>query len=294
MTPPMHDLPEPWLARVRDLSELAGRGDPGYRAGFEALATRAFLADLTIPRVATLCEADSHRAPVRQRYDESSWLVYSDDHIALVLAIVTEPDGTYVDTPPTDISMAVLGPGCLRVDRYQTTFPLDEAEVFRADRLLEPRGTVDLVEGMALHISAQRDLVRFAACDRPLAVLRMGIHSRSARLCWHYDTTTGEPLSYSHTRAESSQTEFLLKLIAEQQRRDRIDFVVDALSHPVHAVRWSAVKALWALDPAQAATATRRCLDDAHPHVRNAAAATLKMLAAQPPTASGASSCLST
>jgi hypothetical protein len=287
-----NDIPAHWLAAVEELSQLAGRSDPAYRTAFEALATSQFLTDLTTPRLLALCDPNSHLERVSRRYDGTSWLLYGDEHITLILAIVSEPDGTYVDTPPTDISMAVVGPGCLRVERYRTTFPLEESEVCRADHLLETLGTTELTAGIALHLSAQRDPIRFVHCDRPLPVLRMGVQSRSAPLCWHYDTTTGQPIGYSHTNQEASQTEFLLSLIAEQKRRDRIDFVSNALAHPAHAVRWSAVKALWALDSERAAAATRRCLDDSHPHVRNAAAATLRLLAAQTAQPSGAPSCL--
>jgi hypothetical protein len=274
MPGPAHDIPPRWLPVVEELVRLVDRGDPRAREVFDTLAAPDFYRETAFTELDKLLSDPSYSI-ANERSTKEKWILYTDEVLTLAVSIISQADDQVISTTCADTSFAVVGPGTIVVEHYRTTIDSDERDLLGRDHGIELQETRQLVAGTSIHLVEGIDLARFASCSQPTPVLSLNAHRSSVRLCWDYDVRTGKAISCCYADPAASQMEFLLGVIAHQDRLDQIEFVREALTHRVHAVRWAAVKALWKLDVDSAVAATRACLEDAHPHVRRAAERTL-------------------
>jgi hypothetical protein len=273
------EIPTKWVPIIEELSRLVADADPRTHRTFEALGAPLYR-DLVHAELEAL-RADPSHGNKNRRVAGNLWALFADAEITLSLSVVREPDGALVSSLPYDLFVSVVGPGRVTVEHLRTTVNADERDILGRRHELELQATHTLSEGTALHLHGGVDVLRFAECRRPTAILSLNAHRSRARLAWDYDVRTRQPIACSLVEGTASQVVFLLGVIEAQGRTDHLAFVRRALAHNAHAVRWAAVRALWKLDIAAALAATRASLDDEHPHVRRAAQRTLELFDSQ-------------
>ena len=95
---------------------------------------------------------------------------------------------------------------------------------------------------------------------------------------WSFDRDSLCPWTISAADVQTSELRVILRIFRELRHAASEQVVQELVSHPVHDVRWEAIKTLATLNPAAGATALRSALADRHPHIRNAAARSLASL----------------
>ncbi|MEQ1565949.1 MAG: hypothetical protein ABMA64_09955 [Myxococcota bacterium] len=179
---------------------------------------------------------------------------------------------------PNDVMMGFVGHGTAEVELFRSAFPRDQ-DVFRTDHHLERLGCREVRDGSILELRAGDDVARFTRTDERLAVLELAILA-PRRLVWNYDPDTLQARHAASASVEATRTEFAIELF---ERFAYIEAVPNLLalgrSSPQHWVRWRALTAALKLDLRQSLGSLRAATqDDPHPHVRNAARATLDNL----------------
>lgn len=92
---------------------------------------------------------------------------------------------------------------------------------------------------------------------------------------WSFDRDSLRPSTISAADKQMSELRVALQIFRGLGYVESEQVVRKLVSHPVHDVRWEAIKTLLALNPATGAIALRSAVGDSHPHVRNAAARSL-------------------
>jgi hypothetical protein len=92
---------------------------------------------------------------------------------------------------------------------------------------------------------------------------------------WSFDRDSLRPSTISAADKQMSELRVALQIFRRLGYVASEQVVRELMSHPVHDVRWEAIKTLVTLNPAAGATALRNAVADSHPHVRNAATRSL-------------------
>jgi len=92
---------------------------------------------------------------------------------------------------------------------------------------------------------------------------------------WSFDRQSLCPWTISAADVQTTELRVVLQIFRVLRYLASEKVVRDLASHPVHDVRWEAIKTLVALNPAEGATALGTAVMDNHPHIRNAAARSL-------------------
>lgn len=92
---------------------------------------------------------------------------------------------------------------------------------------------------------------------------------------WTFDRDSLRPSTISAADKQMSELRVALQIFRRLGYVESEHVVRGLVSHPIHDVRWEAIKTLVTLNPAAGAMALRRAMLDRHPHVRNAAALSL-------------------
>lgn len=99
---------------------------------------------------------------------------------------------------------------------------------------------------------------------------------------WSFDARTLRPWHIGHSELPVSQLRAVIQIFRELGYAPSRAIVQELTHHPVHDVRWEAVKTLASLDAAAGVAALHDAADDPHPHVRAAARKSLAMIGADP------------
>ncbi|WP_267397247.1 MULTISPECIES: HEAT repeat domain-containing protein [unclassified Sphingomonas] len=95
---------------------------------------------------------------------------------------------------------------------------------------------------------------------------------------WSFDRNTRLPKRVTSISNVHSNIESIFDLLAAVGSSSSVDVVEPFLTHGAHHVRWKAVQTVGRLAPERRRTMVRNALNDRHPHIRQAAAATLEQL----------------
>jgi hypothetical protein len=95
---------------------------------------------------------------------------------------------------------------------------------------------------------------------------------------WSFDRDSLRSWTISAADKQTSELRVVLQIFRELGYAASDQVVRQLALHPVHDVRWEAIKTLTILNPAEGATALRSAIRDGHPHIRNAARRSLASL----------------
>ncbi len=266
------DRAESRLAATDDVFEAIS----DLRVAFGRLATSAFLTEFVIQQLELARRAPS--TPLESVLDRSI-LVAKTDHLSLhfsILPIVTRGDVATALTISSLTANHLLscvagGPVILETYRRPTSVNPD---VFDGEHQLSRGPEIVISAGEPAAFRAGTDFFRVVESGGA-ALFRLETRHQH-RLRWDYDARTLRPLRVVAGLLEDSRLDFATRILAHLGDRTSADQLARLTrTHPAHFVRWSALQALGALDSDLAVDRLRAAVDDSHPHVSEAARATL-------------------
>ncbi|HEV2746347.1 MAG TPA: HEAT repeat domain-containing protein [Allosphingosinicella sp.] len=140
-------------------------------------------------------------------------------------------------------------------------------------RLVERR-RIDDGERVALDGRTQSFVIEHATSD--IVCIQAAVHAEGAPLAVEYDCRSLEFVGASSTDEGTSRVQMMVSLIRAMDRRDAAPVLEELLAGSDFYTRWYIMRELLALDAEAALPGLRRmAATDAHPEVRDAAAATL-------------------
>jgi hypothetical protein len=270
-------------APLRALLDVGSFAIDEYAAPFAALLRSGFVSQLVVDTLANL-ERDATR--VDATAEDADWRLLLTEHFSLGLR--TPPryalDGTAARQPgrtlsaiPNDVLIGIIGSGSVRANLYRSASPRDP-EVFRRDHRIELVGERRLRAGDQLLLRACEDVLDVVEVDGDVAMVELAL-TNALRIVWNYDAETLAARFASSGSVDATRMEFALELFRifeDKASLPHLGRIAREYTH--HWVRWKAVKTMLQLDLAAGLTALDGAVDDAHPHVRNAARATLQNL----------------
>ncbi|TBF75772.1 HEAT repeat domain-containing protein [Rhizobium leguminosarum] len=175
-----------------------------------------------------------------------------------------------------DIIYYNLGPSAVQVTQYRCP-PSQVNSIF--DRSLRPEFVRQFRQkpGDVIKLHAGKDILDIVGGTEDTYQMYV-VSTRAQSLVWHYDAETLEPLYCSAGSTRASSIQQSLDILVELNFRAGLDAIASTFEARDHFVRWSAVKAALAIDDRTGREILRRALQDPHPHVRKAAARTVKIL----------------
>lgn len=185
-------------------------------------------------------------------------------------------DGSEVSSYATDIIYYNLGPCSIPFELHRAP-PEQRNDVF--DRRCIPifANRSLLRPGDLITLSAGIDILKFLPFEQD--VFQVAVVSRKEKsLEWHYDYNTLNPLYCSAGRTISSTMQHAITVLVKMGSVRAAPEIALAYNSADHFVRWSAVRAVLALDDHLGRELLERAKSDAHPHVRSAAAKTENLL----------------
>lgn len=181
-----------------------------------------------------------------------------------------------VYTSPGDTLIGVIG----RALKYRV---YDIASNYRNDCFDKGASMVLREEG----ICDEGDVVHFPR-NMPSEYASSGsvvakvIFRNEEELMWAFDRSTGSALRAYAANVEGTTIRYLVRLLSEYGSGEIVeDALRDVLGHPLHYLRWDAVKAIGAACPAILPEVLQVMAKDKHPHIRSAASRMLESLGAQ-------------
>jgi len=153
-------------------------------------------------------------------------------------------------------------------------------EIFDRSRNLAFVGTISILPGASLRLRALEDVFTITrTSEKSIFLLLSGpvLHE----VCWEYDAVSLYPIRATASRVSSTRAQFALSILAEMRGEtspNSIRIIESLTAHPAHFVRWSAVNALYSAVDDYDTGFLKRFLDDPHPHIRRAAAASIDAL----------------
>lgn len=166
------------------------------------------------------------------------------------------------------------GRGTVRVTAYRQP-SLEPRDVLDPAKVLVCDGVRSYGRGEFTPIIAGETVLDLLDVDAP-TVLLAAFGSQRYDLSWGYDARTLQPAKLYHSTLRDTRLRYALEVahnFADWWEGDGhlTDAVERLTRHRSHAVRWSALRALDALDERRGAAALARAVDDPHPHLASAA-----------------------
>lgn len=249
---------------------LAGGGSfmEGCEAPFAALVRDpAFVPDVVAYEMAALRRSPGYDVP--RATDQLLPLAHTA-HCRLGLRLV-EPAAPGAAPPRTlhgllrSAFIGVFGPGGASIERFVEEPP---------GQRLRRAGVADLGPGDTCACVGGRDLVNVRP-GKTASVWLTFVDGREAETCWIYDYATLGAVRKQAASLGTPHLESAAKLVCELGYAPASDALASLCEHPAHYVRWTALRQLARLDSTRALALLERAKGDPHPHVRNAATATL-------------------
>lgn len=166
------------------------------------------------------------------------------------------------------------GHGTVRVTAYRQP-SLEPRDVLDPAKTLVCDGLRSYRRGELTPIIAGETVLDLVDVDAPTVLLAAFGRPRYD-VSWGYDARTLQPVKLYHSTLRDTRLRYALEVahnFADWWEGDgRLADALELLTrHRSHAVRWSALRALDALDERRGAAALARAVDDPHPHLASAA-----------------------
>ncbi|HZR37863.1 MAG TPA: HEAT repeat domain-containing protein [Nevskia sp.] len=181
----------------------------------------------------------------------------------------------YIHSTPYYGMFAPLGAESLYYDVYRLPENYRNAQ-FDPEVRLEPAGSGFTAPGGVLLLDSDRYVYDFKV-ERPLAVAKFSSAAYQT-LEWLFERDTLRAWQANDSELVSTQLRvaaYILGRLADASSLEALDSLSD---HRNHSVRWAAVQTIARLDREAALQRLRQALDDPHPHLRRAAAGSLRRL----------------
>lgn len=163
--------------------------------------------------------------------------------------------------------------GPVRIMRCRRPTPHPH-NVFSRAATLSRLSDTDICLGESLAFDGNADL--FSVIESSETLLMRLSTQEIGYLRWDYDIETLEPIRAVAASLRDSRTEFAAEVLGLIGDAESAEVLEGLYEHPAHFVRWKALQALALLDTARALPLIHKAALDEHPHVRNAAQATLR------------------
>lgn len=187
----------------------------------------------------------------------------------------------YIHSTPFFGMYAPLGAESLHYDIYRLPPGYRNAQ-FDPQLRLEPAGSGFTAPGGILLLQSDQYVYDFRV-ERPVAVAKFTTASYHT-LEWLFERDTLRAWQANDSELISTQLRVSAYILGRLADASSVEVLQSLGSHGHHAVRWAAVQNIGRLDCAAALEQLRRSLDDPHPHVRRAAAGSLRRIQARPET----------
>jgi hypothetical protein len=171
---------------------------------------------------------------------------------------------------PAEHVMSTMVHGKLQNQMFSIPGGPENNEVFVKGLKLEPRGVHEVVSGAVSFIRAGRDAHYTLAPTGEAMSLNM-VYLNAVPLRWTFDGKTLESVQASAGDVTNSRIEFAMKVLTMMPVPASADALERLATHPLHFVRWSAIRQLGLLSPSRASRWLETACEDKHPHVRRAA-----------------------
>lgn len=270
--PPSRD---PHLARFTGQVDLNIGNDPpdsfwSLEEEFRRLLHSGFLAGFINRELRRLMDTPSHMGDWRP----NQAMIHRGRGYALALWQFEQPR-RYIHSTPFYGMYAPVGTESLYYDIYK--LPRDyRNDVFDPAIRLEPAGSGITAPGGILLLQSDQYVYDFRIA-KPLTVLKFttaAFHTME----WLFNRDSLHAWQANDSELISTQLRvaaYVLGRLAHQTSLEPLELLA---THPHHAARWAAIQNLGRLNRTAAQEKLRKALDDPHPHVRNAAAKTLRQL----------------
>lgn len=181
----------------------------------------------------------------------------------------------YIHSTPFYGMFAPLGAESLHYDVYRLPQGYRNAQ-FDPEIRLEPAGSGFTAPGGVLLLQSDQYVYDFKV-ERPLAVAKFTSASYQT-LEWLFERDSLRAWQANDSELVSTQLRVAAYILGRLGAGSSIEALQALGSHRNHSVRWAAVQNLGRLDREAALERLRQTLDDPHPHLRRAAAGTLRQL----------------
>jgi hypothetical protein len=181
----------------------------------------------------------------------------------------------YIHSIPYYGMLAPLGAESLHYDVYRLPANYRNAQ-FDPDLRLEPAGSGFTAPGGVLLLQSDQYVYDFKV-QRPLTVAKFTTSAHHT-LEWLFEREPLRAFQANDSELVSTQLRmaaYILGRLADDSSLEALESLGD---HRNHSVRWAAVQTIGRLDRGAALERLRRALDDPHPHLRRAAAGSLRRL----------------
>jgi len=186
----------------------------------------------------------------------------------------------YIHSTPFYGMFAPLGAESLHYDIYRLPPGYRNAQ-FDASLRLEPAGSGMTAPGGILLLQSDQYVYDFKV-ERPLAVAKFTTASYQT-LEWLFERDSLRAWQANDSELVSTQLRVSAYILGRLADASSLEALQSLRGHGHHAVRWAALQNIARLSRAAALDQLRRALDDPHPHVRRAAAGSLRRI--EPKTA---------
>jgi hypothetical protein len=181
----------------------------------------------------------------------------------------------YIHSTPYYGMFAPLGAESLHYDVYRLPENYRNAQ-FDPQARLEPAGSGFTAPGGVLLLQSDQYVYDFKV-ERPLAVAKFtsaAYHS----LEWLFERDSLRAWQANDSELVSTQLRVSAYILGRLADASSVEVLQTLGNHRNHSVRWAAVQNIGRLDRQAALQSLRQALDDPHPHLRRAAAGTLRRL----------------
>ncbi|MFT3905785.1 MAG: HEAT repeat domain-containing protein [Steroidobacteraceae bacterium] len=149
-------------------------------------------------------------------------------------------------------------------------------EIFEPDKILTFSHAKTLEPGGVLEIDGGQWIVDLA--EKPGMCILNLVTAPLYPHIWSFDRCLLKSYGISASDIQMSQIKVIMQIFRELQFSNGIDLVNEFVGHPVHDVRWEAMKTLAALDQEMAVKSLSLAKEDPHPHIRAAAVKAIRSL----------------
>lgn len=207
-------------------------------------------------------------------WQRSQLMVQRGSGFALSLALFETPR-RYIHTTPYYGMYAPLGAQGLHYDRYR--LPANyRNDVFDPSLRLEPAGSGVTRPGAILQLLSAEYAYDFRV-EQPTLVAKF-TSAPFHTLEWLFSKDSLRPWQANDSELSSTQLRVAAYILGKLAHQSSLEPLLAMTRHPHHAVRWAAIQAVGRLSRTEALTQLQRAQADPHPHLRRAAAKTLKQL----------------
>ncbi len=181
----------------------------------------------------------------------------------------------YIHSTPYYGMFAPLGTESLHYDVYRLPQNYRNAQ-FDPEVRLEPAGSGFTAPGGVLLLQSDQYVYDFKV-ERPLAVAKFSTAAYHT-LEWLFERETLRAWQANDSELVSTQLRVAAYILGRLADASSLEALQSLSDHRNHSVRWAAVQTIGRLDREAALQRLRQALDDPHPHLRRAAAGSLRRL----------------